>query len=201
MGEAKDIANKRNGELLSKEYFNSYTPLKWKCNVCNHEWKATLGSVREKSSRRGSWCPICSQSISEKVCRAIFENLFNTNFPQKKFAWLVCKNRNMMHLDGYNSDYRLAFEYNGAQHYKFIPSWHKTKENFEKVKARDESKKKLCEEKNYPHFAPHDGICYNCRRNIYQQIDHGNYKTGISVERAGTSLITGCPHCSRTYCD
>ena len=27
------------------------------------------------------------------------------------------------------------------------------------------------------------------------------YTTGISVERAGRELITGCPHCNRTYCD
>ena len=59
----------------------------------------------------------------------------------------------------------------------------------------------LCKTKQYPHFAPTSGICYNCKKNIYEQIDRGTYKTGISVESATSSLITGCPHCNRTYCD
>ena len=58
----------------------------------------------------------------------------------------------------------------------------------------------LCKEKEYPHFAPSSGICWSCKRNIYQEIDHGTYKTGISVEKAAASLITGCPHCNYSYC-
>lgn len=54
---------------------------------------------------------------------------------------------------------------------------------------------------NYPHFAPSTGVCWNCKKNIYQQVDRGTYKTGISVEKASSGLITGCPHCNRTYCD
>jgi hypothetical protein len=60
---------------------------------------------------------------------------------------------------------------------------------------------KLCEDHKYPHFAPKDGNCYRCWKNIYTEIDHGNYKTGISVERASSDLITGCPHCHYSYCD
>lgn len=60
---------------------------------------------------------------------------------------------------------------------------------------------KYCKEKGYPHFAPRNGRCYRCNKQIYEQIDHGNYKTGISVEKAGKELVTGCPHCNRTYCD
>ena len=63
------------------------------------------------------------------------------------------------------------------------------------------SQAKLCKIKNYPHFAPLNGICYYCRVNIYDEIDCGNYKTGIDVERAAISLITGCPHCNYSYCD
>lgn len=69
------------------------------------------------------------------------------------------------------------------------------------IKASCEAQAKLCKEKNYPHFAPTDGVCYDCNRNIYRQIDHGGYKTGISVEMAGKTLITGCPHCHYSYCE
>lgn len=63
------------------------------------------------------------------------------------------------------------------------------------------AQKEYCNAKGYPHFAPHNGICFRCHKQIYEQIDHDGYKTGISVERAGKELITGCPHCNRTYCD
>ena len=63
------------------------------------------------------------------------------------------------------------------------------------------AQKTLCEENKYPDFAPSSGRCYSCGQNIYTQIDHGTHKTGISVERATRELITGCPHCHRSYCD
>ena len=57
--------------------------------------------------------------------------------------------------------------------------------------------------KGYPHFAPRNGKCYHCRRDIYAPITHDDtsYVSGITVERAGTELITGCPHCCWSYCD
>ena len=65
-----------------------------------------------------------------------------------------------------------------------------------------QAQEKLCEEKGYPHFAPRDGRCWSCRRNIYEEYERpSGYKTGVQVEKASTELITGCPHCNRTYCD
>lgn len=69
---------------------------------------------------------------------------------------------------------------------------------------------KLCKEKNYPHFAPHDGQCWDCGRNIYEKWERNENSSfggtrkvvsGITVEKAGKELVTGCPHCHRTYCD
>ena len=74
------------------------------------------------------------------------------------------------------------------------------KKMFDPVKA-NEAQVRYCSDKGYPHFAP-TGKCWKCNKNIYEDIDHGNdYYTGIDVERAGTELITGCPHCNRSYCD
>lgn len=74
-----------------------------------------------------------------------------------------------------------------------------------------------CALKKYPHFAPHDGRCWKCNLNIYEQfgwkVENGRkvnvpldslelqYVTGIDVEKAGKELVTGCPHCNRSYCD
>ena len=58
-----------------------------------------------------------------------------------------------------------------------------------------EAQAKLCKENHYPHFAPKTGNCWGCGNNIYEG------DKGWDVERAGKYLITGCPHCHRTYCD
>ncbi len=65
-----------------------------------------------------------------------------------------------------------------------------------------EAQKRYAEEKGYPHFAPSSGRCWNCGMNIYQHYKIGDrVSQGISVESASSSLVTGCPHCHRSYCD
>ena len=63
------------------------------------------------------------------------------------------------------------------------------------------AQRKYCKENRMPYFAPQYGICWRCHRNIYKPIVHENRTTGISVEDAGKRLITGCPHCSWSYCE
>lgn len=62
------------------------------------------------------------------------------------------------------------------------------------VEAALIAQKEYCDEHNLPHFAPGDGICFKCRRQIYSE-------KGYSVERAGSGLITGCPFCLYSYCE
>lgn len=69
-----------------------------------------------------------------------------------------------------------------------------------------QAQKKYCEENDVPHFAPHSGNCWSCRKNIYEPREYsgwngGTYTSGITVEKAGSELVTGCPHCNRSYCD
>lgn len=58
----------------------------------------------------------------------------------------------------------------------------------------NKKQEEYCEENNLPHFAPKDGRCYKCGKNIYS-VD------GISIESAGKHLITGCPFCHYSYCE
>ena len=55
-----------------------------------------------------------------------------------------------------------------------------------------EAQKKYCDENNVPQFAPTNGRCDRCFANIYDY---------ITVERAGTTLITGCPECHTSFVD
>ena len=51
-----------------------------------------------------------------------------------------------LELDCYNQDLNIACEYNGAQHYKYIPYFHKNKEAFYNQRYRDELKRRICKD-------------------------------------------------------
>lgn len=74
-------------------------------------------------------------------------------------------------------------------------------ETYDPVKA-NAAQAKFCEEKGYPHFAP-SHHCYRCHQNIYLKGKRrdGKEVNGISVEKAGSTLITGCPYCNWSYCE
>ncbi len=71
---------------------------------------------------------------------------------------------------------------------------------YESIKAQKEYVGKT----KSPHFAPTTGKCWSCNKNIYEKIEQeiGNriFSTGIDVEQAESELVTGCPHCNRSYC-
>lgn len=71
----------------------------------------------------------------------------------------------------------------------------------ESIKAQAQ----YCIEKDMPHFAPANGRCWTCQKNIYTKIEKvWNGKvitTGITTKEASAGLVTGCPHCNRSYCD
>ena len=60
-----------------------------------------------------------------------------------------------------------------------------------------------CEKNGLPHFAPYDGVCYSCHKNIYSPrlIDGTDEYSGIPTYKAGCQLITGCPHCHYSFCE
>ena len=49
---------------------------------------------------------------------------------------------------------------------------------------------KFCLLSGFPHFAPKDGICYSCGKQIYEE---------ITTAKAASQLITSCPHCRHSF--
>lgn len=77
-----------------------------------------------------------------------------------------------------------------------------TNEHFNVYSSRT-AQEHYCKKNNYPYFAPESGICWKCNQQIYTEGKNrmGNLSKGISVEKAGSELITGCPHCNWSYCE
>ena len=139
--EMRKLSDMKGGKCLSKIYIGTHSKLKWQCKE-GHVWEATPSNIQ-----KGTWCPKCSENISERICRKIFENIFNEKFSKRRPNWLLNPQNKKMELDGYCKKLRLAFEYQGVQHYKHVTMFHQTR-SFERQKTMDDVKRKKCEENN-----------------------------------------------------
>jgi hypothetical protein len=87
------------------------------------------------------------QNKTENKCRKILENIYKRPFPTKRPDFLKSPMTKMnLELDCYNEELKLALEYNGPQHYKYIPHFHKNKRAFYAQVHRDDWKRKKCRE-------------------------------------------------------
>ncbi len=128
------------------EYILDYVPesvvdniLGWKCKKCEDIRNISYNEIRKQ---RG--CGNCSTFESEKYCRIVFEEIFECKFRKCRPKFL-----NGLEYDGYNEELKIAFEYNGIQHYKYIDYFHKNgKDSLHKQQERDELKRKLSLENN-----------------------------------------------------
>lgn len=92
------------------------------------------------------------ESRGEAECRRVVEKLFNVPFAKCRPQFL----RNAvtstatadfcLELDCYNPELALAVEYNGRQHYEYVPFFHRNREAFYNQKYRDELKRIKCRE-------------------------------------------------------
>jgi very-short-patch-repair endonuclease len=132
----QDLAKSRLGECLSSEYINSKTKMTFRC--CNgHIFKTIFNLIDSKNT----WCPKCNIFVGEEISRTILETMFGVKFNKIR---LKCIDK--LELDGYNTQLKLAFEYDGEQHHKFVKRFHKTRNKFLEQQERDRRKNRLCKE-------------------------------------------------------
>ena len=100
-------------------------------------------------AKKGSIQPACNKCkpsifFREEWARFICEQLVGKEFPKKRPDFLRPRpERRPLELDGFCESLKLAFEYQGEQHYK--PIGNQTRQDFENQQIRDKEKKRLCE--------------------------------------------------------
>lgn len=118
------------------EYVNNSTNVKIICKI--------HGEFEQTPSNHliGHGCPICKSSkMEDDMFKFLTENNIKFEY-QKRFDWL-----NKMSLDFYLPKHKVAIECQGLQHFQPIDKWI-DEMTFNKIKERDEMKKKLCDEHN-----------------------------------------------------
>lgn len=136
----RETARERNGLCLSTAYINSTTHYLWQC-AKGHTWRAVWNSIQ-----RGTWCPLCPSGRGERTSRKILETMFQCDLPKCKPDWLrIGDSLQALELDGYNERLKIAFEYQGGQHYEVSKRDHRFAEDDVKIiQNNDAAKRQRC---------------------------------------------------------
>jgi hypothetical protein len=125
------------GKCLASRYESAKIKVPWECAM-GHRWEASSDSVLNG----GRWCPCCPYK-SENEIRGIFEEA--TGLPFQKTRGILPNAR--LELDGYCEKWRIAFEYQGIQHYEYTPHFHRNGlSDLAAQQQRDRQKEELCDE-------------------------------------------------------
>jgi len=106
------------------------------------------------------------KSKGELECKRVLEHIFQKPFLSVRPDFLrnnVTGGNYNLELDCFNEELKLACEYNGIQHYKFTPFFHKNNESFLNQKYRDDMKRRICKDNNItlievPYYIKHHQI-------------------------------------------
>ena len=135
------LAKSRGGDFLSPEYLGGVKNHKWRC-YNGHEFSAKPNNVKN-----GTWCKHCNINYGEEITRIYVETIFDASFPSCYPQFLKDPDsRSSLELDGYNENLKIAFEHQGAQHYRHVKRFHRTHQEFKDQLKRDEFKAALCKE-------------------------------------------------------
>lgn len=102
--------------------------------------KSTLVAVTPRAAGK----PPRAFGKYERRCREIIEGIYQRPFPSVRPNFLKRSNGFNMELDCYNADLKLALEYQGIQHYKYWPRFHRTMAEFDAQLQRDREKREIC---------------------------------------------------------
>ena len=105
---------------------------------------ATEFEVDMTSVYRPKQIPLDSRG--ERECRRVLEKIFKRPFSKKRPSFLHNKVTGQpLEIDCFNEELMIGCEYNGKQHYEYVPRFHRSRESFHNQQYRDDIKHRACE--------------------------------------------------------
>lgn len=134
-------------EIVDNNYVNTKTPIKCRCIIHNIVYKTQPKTILYRHS---SGCPRCFQSVGEYKLKNVLDNLGFNVIPQYSFDDCIYKNK--LRFDYYDENKKIAFEYQGQQHYYPVNfggiSNDDADKAFKETIIRDKIKKMYCNKNN-----------------------------------------------------
>lgn len=125
-----------------EQYQNSDTKLRFRHKICGVEFEISPYKFIYRHNKK--YCPICYYNKSHgEVIIDTYLNKTNIDY-HRQFTFPDLPKR---FFDFYIPSLNLAIEFDGQQHYEFIPFFHRTQENFEERKRIDKEKNQYCLDK------------------------------------------------------
>lgn len=137
-----ELIKNKGYEVVSHDHVSALAESTWTLK-CKNNHIFTKNGDKLKSF---NCCPKCFiDSYEEFLFRKLIENHYQKEFKKSYPEWLVSSHTNhILELDMYNEELKLAFEYNGIQHYEPVYG----QQRLDISKRNDEEKNKLCFENN-----------------------------------------------------
>jgi signal peptidase I len=126
----------------------NYTQVKYTGNdrpvdiICK---KHGVFSMRARFHLSGHGCPSCHLSKGEVLVSTILKKLDIPYIKNKTFK--DCLDKSLLRFDFYIAMFNSCIEYDGKQHFEFIPSMYRNFNDFLAAKRRDEIKNRYCYDK------------------------------------------------------
>jgi hypothetical protein len=133
----RDLATKFGGIWLGEEApTNNKIDTKWRC-IQGHEFSNDYNNIQQYNC----FCRYCKNPyLGQAVTKMYLEGLTGKIFETIRPKFLTYENGHPLELDGYNGQIKVAFEYNGLEHYK--KSSRQSQEALENLQRRDAWKKR-----------------------------------------------------------
>lgn len=181
------IVKNRGGTIKKGEiYKNNATPI-----TCIDQFGNEF-SISPKSLKLGKWS-LNERTCSENICREIIQAMFDKKFPTN-WGLLKRNNGNRLQLDGYCSELKIAFEYQGQYH---TEGWWANPISLQDCTVRDAEKREKCKDLHillleiqfYKNISNIENLVKSTLRDIISSYERQNVKCPNNIISLDTSSI------------
>lgn len=169
--------------LLLFALYNKIVGHKGSWSNCYYRFDKDLERIKNEEKEYHPKRTFGGDSKGEIECRRILEQIFNRPFNKIRPNFLrnEVSGGNNLELDCFNEELKLAVEYDGIQHAKYTPFFHKNHQDFLIQKYKDDMKNRMCKDEGIylirvPHTIKLENIENYLKNELKEYIRQNSYR-------------------------